>query len=546
LIDGMRVNDSVYDQATIGTEGLLDMDLVERIEYAPGPGAAVYGSNALLGVINVITKSGSAMRGAQAAVSLGSGREARSRMSYGFHAQDGTDVLVSGSLYGRRGGDLYVPEFDTPEQNHGVAQGQDQDRSRSFFVKASKGGFVVSGAYVNRIKNVPTGAFGAVFNTPNTTRDTQAFASAGYSGQVGAAAVEAKAYWGHAEYLGVGWYPSNDGMPRINVDGDHAAWYGATVSARFILPDQKVLFGADVQHNRRRDQFNFNEQPYELLLDDHRASSRAGIYVDDELQLREKLTFNAGLRYDRDAVVRGRLSPRAALIYRATPRDTVKLVYGTAFRSPNAYELYYEMTGEGGQVANPRLQAEEIATRELIWERQPDAYSKLTVSVFAYRMRELITQHLDPASGLLRFENTAKADANGVEVWGERLFADGLRVRSSYAWQLTKDDQGSALVNSPRHLLKLNAAVPLPRGWGRLGAESQCVSVRRTELASTAGYCTVNLTVSSARKANGLDWSVSLYNAANRAYADPAGPAFVQQAVPRLGRVAAAKVTYGF
>jgi len=53
LVDGVRVNDAVYDQALIGTEGLLDMDMVKRIEFVPGPGSAVYGSNALFGVINV-------------------------------------------------------------------------------------------------------------------------------------------------------------------------------------------------------------------------------------------------------------------------------------------------------------------------------------------------------------------------------------------------------------------------------------------------------------------------------------------------------------
>ena len=43
LVDGVRSNDNLYDQAAIGTDALLDMALVERIEYVPGPGAAVYG-----------------------------------------------------------------------------------------------------------------------------------------------------------------------------------------------------------------------------------------------------------------------------------------------------------------------------------------------------------------------------------------------------------------------------------------------------------------------------------------------------------------------
>ena len=57
LIDGQRSNDNIYQQAQLGSEGWLDMSVVERIEYIPGPGSAIYGSNAMFGVINVITRS---------------------------------------------------------------------------------------------------------------------------------------------------------------------------------------------------------------------------------------------------------------------------------------------------------------------------------------------------------------------------------------------------------------------------------------------------------------------------------------------------------
>jgi len=46
LVDGQRNNDNIYQQALTGSEGWLDMSVVERIEYIPGPGSAIYGSNA--------------------------------------------------------------------------------------------------------------------------------------------------------------------------------------------------------------------------------------------------------------------------------------------------------------------------------------------------------------------------------------------------------------------------------------------------------------------------------------------------------------------
>ena len=56
LVDGHRLNDSVYDQAFIGTEFPLDVDLIDRVEVIRGPNSSLYVASAFLGVINVITK----------------------------------------------------------------------------------------------------------------------------------------------------------------------------------------------------------------------------------------------------------------------------------------------------------------------------------------------------------------------------------------------------------------------------------------------------------------------------------------------------------
>ena len=555
LIDGVRVNDSVYDQASIGDDSLVDMDLVERIEYVPGPGAAVYGSNALFGVINVITKTGSAMAGAQGTLSAGGKGERRARASYGYHAQDGTDVLLSVKATTRRGGALYAAEFDTPDQNHGLAEGLDYQRTRGAFIKAGRGGWGFSAGHVTRVKGVPTGSFGAVYNTPNHTRDAQSFASVSYNAApTDTVAVSSRLNWGRADYLGVGSYPDDQGLPRVNVDGDHAAWYGLDANATLTgFAGHKLLMGLDLQRNARRDQFNFDLDPYASLLDDRRADHRLGAYVEDEMRLTPTVIVNAGLRFDRDSITGSRFNPRTALIWQATAVDTLKLIYGTAYRSPNAYESYYVVgMGEGGQAANPRLRAEEISTHELVWERRPDAYSKLSLAMFHYRIDGLITETLRE-DGMLMFDNTERASANGVELAAERLFSGGARLRANYAWQHVRDGDGSRPVNSPRHMAKLNATWPLPGTAAgplealRLGVEGQCMSHRLTENAATAGYCTWNLTLVPARKrAGGLDWSVSFYNAANRRYADPAGPAFVQESIPREGRTITAKIGYAF
>ena len=548
LIDGMRSNDNVYDQAAIGTEGMLDMDLVERIEYVPGPGAAVYGSNALFGVINVITRSGSALDGMRAAQSFGSQGERSSRLSYGGHAQDGSDILLSATSYARRGGDLYFPEFDNGSGGGGMARGLDWDRAHKLFAKLHRGGLTFSAGYVARTKGIPTASFGAVFGAPDSTRDTQAFASLAYEANLGQDfRLSARLSWGRADYLGVGIYPGDDGGAYVNVDGDHGAWSGAGASVLYRgLRDHRIVFGAELQRDRRRDQFNYDVGSAVTWLDDHRSGSRRAAFVEDEWHIGGATILNAGLRHDRDSTAGARFSPRLALVRTVSPKDTLKAIYGTAFRTPNAYEKYYTIPSTGGQEANPALQREDIRTQELVWEHRPDVYGKLSLSLFRYRMHNLITQVEDPATGLLKFTNTERANARGMEAAADRSFRNGARLHASYSWQQATDGLGRTLVNSPRQLFKAGASLPWPALRARAAGEWQCTSLRLTEHAQAGGGCIANLVLSSARRIDGWDWSIGLHNAFDRVYADPAGPAFVQEAIAREGRTLTGKLEYGF
>jgi outer membrane cobalamin receptor len=117
LVDGVRFNDNLYDQAPVGTDFPIDIDLIERVEFVPGPSAAVYGANAFFGVVNIITREGRQMKGAQLGTELGSHGHARLRFSLGTVDGYGGDWLVSATRSTQRGEDLYFPAYDTPGQN---------------------------------------------------------------------------------------------------------------------------------------------------------------------------------------------------------------------------------------------------------------------------------------------------------------------------------------------------------------------------------------------------------------------------------------------
>jgi iron complex outermembrane receptor protein len=545
LIDGMRVNDSVYDQAPIGDDFPLDMDLVERIEYVPGPGSAIYGSNALFGVINVVTKKGSDIHGAQAAASVGSFGEKRARATYGWHGEHGADLVLSATSFDRSGQDLYYPEFDTPDQNHGVAQGLDYDRAQYLFAKFAYSGFRISAGYGNRTKGMPPAPYDAVFNAPQSTTDTHSFIDATYSHRVAhGVEIASELYWERYDYSYLALFGS---PPTANLDGDKAIWYGADVHATFSsVPHNRFVVGVSAMRDASRNQFNYDVDPYRLVLDDRRSSDSIGLYAEDEIKLPWRITLNAGLRLDHETIAGTNLSPRLALNYKPTNVDTFKLIYGRAYRAPNAYELYYTIAGPGGQQGNPALKAEHITTTELVYDRALGENAHATASLFHYDVRDLITETLDP-SGVYVFENTQRARANGIELAYEQNIASLATIRASYAWQLARDgDTGAVLQNSPRNLAKLNVIVPLFHHKARLGAEMRCSSARLAQTGSSAGYCFGNVTIGSSRLVPHADVSFSVYNVTDKRYAEPAGPNFTQSVIAQQSRTFVLKLVYGF
>lgn len=550
-VDGVRVNDALYDQAMLGNDGLVDIDLVRRIEFIPGAGSAMYGSNALLGVINVITRDGDALPGARVALRAGSAGERRLRASYGWHDQRGADLLLAASALTRDGETLYYPEFDDAGGD-GVARGRDGEGARQFMLKARAGGFTFSANHVHRTKQLPTASYGTLFGAPSNTTDARTTAQLGYGRELApGVALALQGQWGSTDYLGHYYYADAEGLARPNVDGAHARWYGAGAHLAITrLAGHKILFGAEAGRDARRDQFNFDTAPYLSLLDDRRSADRRGVFVEDELRLGRHVLVNASLRHDRHSTGARSNSPRVALLYRVPDGATFKLIYGRAYRVPNAYEMYYQVAGDGGQLPNPALAPERISTAEAVLERAFGGASHARLSLFAYRMRDLIAQEADAASGLLIYRNLERAAARGLEASFEHLFDNNARVRASYTWQRATDGAGRPLPDSPRHLGKVNAVLPLPALRARLGAELQCMSGRLTARAgaggAVGGYCVSNMNLSSTRLVAGAELAAGVFNLADRRYADPAGPAFVQEALQRQGRSAFVRLAFGF
>jgi iron complex outermembrane receptor protein len=163
LIDGHRMNDNVFDGTYFGREAMIDVDLIDRVEVIRGPSSSLYGSSAFFGVINVITRRGGQMGGAEASGEAGSFDTYKGRFSFGEQFQNGVEWLLSGTYYTSEGQErLYYPEFDQRisaeprATNDGIARGLDGEEAAQLFSSLGFRQFTLSGFFNHRSKDVPT------------------------------------------------------------------------------------------------------------------------------------------------------------------------------------------------------------------------------------------------------------------------------------------------------------------------------------------------------------------------------------------------------
>jgi outer membrane receptor for ferrienterochelin and colicins len=246
--------------------------------------------------------------------------------------------------------------------------------------------------------------------------------------------------------------------------------------------------------------------------------------------------LSLGARYDHDYGFGGTVHPRVALVWNPDESRSWKLLGGTAFRAPNAYELYYDDGSSSG--ASSDLDPESIRSIEVIHERRFGKTWSTSFSAFHYRIDDLIVQAPDPLSGLLVFGNAESATALGAEFDVEHRFADGARARAAYTWVDTEDDAtGERLANSPEHLVKLQFDRPFFDGGLRGAVEVLGMSDRSAVSgAEVDGHLVCNLTLRSTALLPGCELFLGVQNVFDQAYGDPSGPEHVQDEIVQDGR----------
>ncbi len=559
LVDGHRINDNIYDQAGLGREGALDVDLIDRVEVIRGPSSSVYGSSAFFGVVNIVTRRGRQLDGWEVAGDAGSLGSTTGRLSFGRLFKNEVELLLSASWFHSDGrAAIYYPEYDqrvsaSPRAaDNGVAENSDGEDAVNLLGSVTFRDFSISGLYATREKVIPTASFGSVFNTGRErSADSRGYVTAKYAHEF-SPQLRLLARASYDSYTYYGTYPldySQPGAPPdvvANKDVTVGEWLTAEWQATATLFGRHTLVaGTEVRENLHEKQVNYDDTvPRTYYINDDHRSQILGAYLQGEFMLRSDLLLNAGLRYDHySGSFGGTTNPRLGLIFNPVPQTTLKMLFGQAYRAPNPYERYYYQYL--GPVA---LKPEKIRTYEVVLEQYFSGDYRAGVSIYRYNVRDLISQVASPQPGMFYFANLDRARANGIELEIEGRVGGEIRARASYAFQHAENETTDReLTNSPRHLAKLNLSSTLWRKRATAAIELQYNGAVHTVAGGEArDFLVGNLTLTAHRWPGGFELSASVYNLFDTRYANPGAGDHLQDVIPQPGRALRFKLSRRF
>ncbi len=554
LVDGHRVNSTLNDSAAIGTDFLLDVDLIDRVEVIRGPSAVLYGNNAFFGVINVITRKGEQVNGVEASGEYGGFDTYKLRFTAGKSFTNGVSFLLSGSYYDSAGSEhLYYPQFDQRRSsyfgaaNNGVAQNLDGDTFGSLFGSLSYWDLTLAGGFIHREKVNPTAPNFTTFNDPRSrTLEDDGYVDLKYA-HVFPEVVEvtARVHYDRSENKSNYPYSISPGGDPFFEEFSVGEGLGAELQLdKQLWEKHKLSVGVDYRDDFRLDDRVVDPSGiYQNLQNSQSSRQNYGFFAQGDFSLLNQLHLDSGVRFDQYGDYAPFYSPRLALIYNPLEKSTFKAIYGTAFRAPNFQEQ------QSQYIQN--IQPEKIESYEFVYEQGIGSHLRSSLSGFYNQMDDLIIYQ----NG--RYANI-DADSRGMELALEGNWAKGVRGRASYTLQRTENrTRGGGFPDSPEHLLKFNLSAPVVDEKLFASLEFQYVNSRHTVYTDpsggatlpgvdTPGFPTLNFTLFSKNIVKNLEVSASVYNLLDETYSDPSTQGHIQDQIPQDCRSFRLKLTYRF
>lgn len=426
LVDGVPQNQpgGFFDFANLGTED------VERIEVVSGPVSVLYGSDAVTGVVHVITRSG----GGGLGVRLGFGAG-----SYGSEWGEGSVSGGSGAVQYNVSAARHTTD-GIYAFNNGYRRDLVGAHVRLHPDARTEASFVAR--YTEGVTHFPTDFIGVPSDSDQNTSDRGPSVAFELSRSISS---RVDAHLSAAYHREVSRYDDGQDSP-----GDTSVFccsHSRDVIRRVVLGGRAdvhvaaaTIFSGGVELERQRQ--------WGTTLDTARHNSSA--YAQALVGAGRSLSLTFGGRLDDNQQFGRHATGRAGLAWRADSRTRAHVAAGTGFKEPSFFENFASGFARG----NPALRPEQSTSWEVGLSRM-SLNGRLAVSAtyFDQRFRDLIQYSSAPVGpDSVNYVNVNDATARGAELWASVWISDYLSIAANYTLLHSRDQAtGQRLQRRPGH-----------------------------------------------------------------------------------------------
>ncbi len=561
LVDGMRLEDPSSSGAG-ELAAKIPLLQIERVEFIRGPGSAIYGSNAMMGVINIITVVGVNRLG------FGYGNLNR-RRAHLLTSNKMADVSVDlfGQIEADDGDNLRVQDTFGSNRINTRDPRQLADLTAKFHWKKTKinlrhNQFESEGFYeLNTISdkvNKRSGQLNSIslkqdFNWETTSSWlwlSYSYSKLNITGQLTAPGDLASSS-----------VPPSDDPLIFDVDFDdfsesrmqwHNNWEFNSLSSlqfgaeyRHIdAPGVIVKSNFDVKDLASGDDVRY----YGAILANSPVQAQSsrdilGFYAQYQTRLIAQTHLTLGLRYDDFSNISTHLSPRFGLVQELDEHNSLKLLYGEAFRAPAEIEL--NLQNNPVLSGNLALKPEVVQSWELIWVGQWP-HTGLSFGYFENNFSDSIVQ-ASIGSGLLQYKNVDLDPVKGFEFELSHELDEYWRLRASYTYFNEKADlsfrEADQLVSLMANYQSGNWNANIIAGYHN-ERDLPAVDSNNNRITLDDGW----LMFAKLSYSHTSNWqsNVQVKNLLNEEYQTPSESASVSEGVPNRGREILLELNYWF
>jgi iron complex outermembrane receptor protein len=459
MIDGHSLNKSFTGSALYTLAQDMPVENIKKIEVIRGPGSALYGANAFVAVINVITRDPDGIDGIEVKGGYGSFDTSHANITAGKSFENGLDLSGSADYFRTDGDDIRIERdtltgtpFTTTPGDAFIAL-----EKTDLFLKASYGDFTFRGHYIKRDDEGFYVGLAYSLTDDSTNPIEYYWGELSYHPVINSKlSAEFKLYYDHYEQETsaqlqpegfAGSFP--DGMigePWLKdrtIGGEAQFNYNITDSNHLIAGMMyEKMRQYDVHQYANFAPTLFPPVPVDLgavqeVANWNKDADRElmAVYLQDEWEIVDNLNLTAGIRYDHYSDFGDTTNPRVGVVWGFMENADLKLLYGQAFRAPNFVELYNQ--NNPVNQGNPDLDPETIKTYEAsLGLRLAHSFS-VDMNYFYNKIEDIIVWDTTTSPAL--HVNAGEAEVQGIELVLTGQYTQDNYWKVSYTYQDPKD-----------------------------------------------------------------------------------------------------------